>query len=204
MTAPRTGIVAIAAFAFASAASLHAVPAAAQDTTQTAPGEPIPLFQAACITGAVRLSRKVAEPATFDGLPATARRALGASTVMTRAEAEKLPAPVAAAVPNVMYRIGGGQLYLLPPAQQGAGTPIGDSCIVLWHALSDDDYTEAHKLVLPDEESMPLIARPTASPVGAAVATSARADVRMTAAAFGGWVVLRSSPLSESKAPGAQ
>jgi hypothetical protein len=51
---------------------------------------------------------------------------------------------------------------------------------------------------------VPLTARPTASAVGASVATSAREDVRLTAAAYGGWVVLRSSSLSESKAPGAQ
>jgi hypothetical protein len=205
MQGRRSGLLAIAAFACASAASLLPAPAMAQDEpAPTAPAEPVPLFQAACVSGAVRLSKSVAEPMTFAGLPAAAQRALGASTVATRAEAEKLPAPTAAQVTNTIYRIAGGQLYLLPPTAQANGTAIGDSCIVLWHALSDDDYFAARRLVLPDEDSVPLTARPTASAVGASVATSAREGVRMTAAAFGGWVVLRTSSLPESKAPGAQ
>ena len=181
-----------------------ALPAAAQEATPTAPAEPVPLFQAACVSGAVRLSKSVAESIGFAALPAAARRALGASTVATRGEAEKLPAPAAAQVPNAIYRIAGGQLYLMPPTAAPSGTPIGDSCIVLWHALSDDDYFAARKVVLPEEDSVPLTALPTASAVGASVATSARDSVRLTAAAYGGWVVLRSSSPTESKAPGAQ
>ncbi len=204
MTKQRSGLLAIAALACASAASLLPAPVMAQEATPTAPAEPVPLFQAACLSGAVRLSKSVAEPMNFASLPAAAQRALGAGTVATRAEAEKLPAPGAAQVPNTIYRIAGGQLYLLPPTAQPSHTPIGDSCIVLWYALSDEDYPAARKLVLPDEDAVPLSARPTASAVGASVATSAREDVRVTAAAYGGWVVLRSSSLTESKAPGAQ
>jgi len=178
--------------------------AQAQEATPTAPAEPVPLFQAACISGAVRLTKSIAEATPFAALPAAAQRALGASTVATRGEAEKLPAPTAAQAPNIIYRIAGGQLYLVPPTAQPSHTPIGDSCIVLWHALSDEDYFAARKLVLPNEETVPLTARPTASAVGASVATSAGDSVRMTAAAYGGWVVLRSSSLTESKAPGAQ
>ncbi|MEP9358444.1 hypothetical protein [Sphingomonas sp. KR3-1] len=178
--------------------------AQAQEATPTAPAEPVPLFQAACVSGAVRLSKNVAEAMTFASLPAAAQRALGASTVETRAEAEKLPAPTAAQVTNTIYRIAGGQLYLLPPTAQSNGTALGDSCTVLWHAMSDDDYFAARKLVLPDEDSVPLTARPSASAVGASIATSAREGARMTAAAYGGWVVLRTSSLTESKAPGAQ
>jgi hypothetical protein len=183
---------------------LAATPAFAQEATPTAPAEPVPLFQAACISGAVRLNKSVAESMAVTALPGAALRALGASTTASRGEAEKLPAPAATQVPNTIYRIAGGQLYLMPPTVQPSGTPIGDSCIVLWHALSDDDYFAARKLVLPNEESVPLTARPTASAVGASVAVSARDSVRMTAAAYGGWVVLRSSSLTESKAPGAQ
>ncbi len=204
MTKQRSGLLAIAALACASAASLLPAPAMAQEVTPTAPAEPLPLFQAACINGAVRLSKNVAEAMTFTGLPAAAQRALGASTVATRAEAEKLPAPTAAQVPNTIYRIAGGQLYLLPPTPNASHAPIGESCIVLWYALSDDDYPAARKLVLPNEDAVPLSARPTASAVGASVATSAGDSVRLTAAAYGGWVVLRSSSLTESKAPGAQ
>jgi hypothetical protein len=178
--------------------------AQAQEATPTAPAEPVPLFQAACISGAVRLTKNIAEATPFTALPAAAQRALGASTVATRGEAEKLPAPTAAQAPNIIYRIAGGQLYLVPPTAQPSHTPIGDSCIVLWHALSDEDYFAARRLVLPNEETVPLTARPTASAVGASVATSAGDSVRMTAAAYGGWVVLRSSSLTESKAPGAQ
>ncbi|MDQ0249103.1 hypothetical protein J2W22_001150 [Sphingomonas kyeonggiensis] len=178
--------------------------AQAQEATPTAPAEPVPLFQAACISGAVRLTKSIAEATPFAALPAAAQRALGASTVATRGEAEKLPAPTAAQAPNIIYRIAGGQLYLVPPTAQPSHTPIGDSCIVLWHALSDEDYFAARRLVLPNEETVPLTARPTASAVGASVATSAGDSVRMTAAAYGGWVVLRSSSLTESKAPGAQ
>ena len=145
---------------------LIALPAAAQEATPTAPAEPVPLFQAACVSGAVRLSKNVAEPITFAALPAAAQRALGASTVATRAEAEKLPTPAPAQVANAIYRIAGGQLYLMPPTPSPSGTPIGDSCIVLWHALSDDDYFAARKLVLPNEDTVPLTARPTASAVG--------------------------------------
>ncbi|MDF2383061.1 hypothetical protein JMG10_16375 [Nostoc ellipsosporum NOK] len=172
-----------------------ALPAAAQEATPTAPAEPVPLFQAACVSGAVRLNKSVAESMTFAALPAAAQRALGASTVATRGEAEKLPAPLAGQVGNPIYRIAGGQLYLMPPTAQPSGTPIGDSCIVLWHALSDEDYFAARKLVLPNEETVPLTARPTASALGASVATAPHDSVRLTAAAFGGWVVLRSSPL---------
>lgn len=178
--------------------------AQAQEATPTAPAEPVPLFQAACISGAVRLTKSIAEATPFAALPAAAQRALGASTAATRGEAEKLPAPTAAQVPNTIYRIAGGQLYLVPPTAQPSHNPIGDSCIVLWHALSDEDYFAARRLVLPNEETVPLTARPTASAVGASVATSAGDSVRMTAAAYGGWVVLRSSSLTESKAPGAQ
>jgi hypothetical protein len=187
-----------------AASLLLTTPAFAQEATPTAPAEPLPLFQAACVNGAVRLSKNVAETMTFTGLPAAAQRALGASTVATRAEAEKLPAPTAAQVPNTIYRIAGGQLYLLPPTPNASHAPIGESCIVLWYALSDDDYPAARKLVLPNEDAVPLSARPTASAVGASVATSAGDSVRLTAAAYGGWVVLRSSSLTESKAPGAQ
>ncbi|MFS2111067.1 hypothetical protein ACCC88_15360 [Sphingomonas sp. Sphisp140] len=176
----------------------------AQEATPTAPAEPVPLFQAACINGAVRLNKSIAEATPFAALPAGAQRALGASTVATRGEAEKLPVPTAAQVPNTIYRIAGGQLYLVAPTAQPSHNPIGDSCIVLWHALSDEDYFAARRLVLPNEETVPLTARPTASAVGASVATSAGDSVRMTAAAYGGWVVLRSSSLTESKAPGAQ
>jgi hypothetical protein len=195
----RLGRIGIAALAAAGAVS----PAVAQDVTPTAPSEPVPLFEAACVNGAVRLSRSIAEPATYGGLPTTARRALGATMVASRSEAEKLPVPAAAAVPNTIYRIGGGQLYLLVPSAAASGTPIGESCLVLWYALSDDDYPAARKLVLPNEERVPLSERPTASAVGASVATSARAGVRMTTASFGGWVALSASPLPESKAPGA-
>jgi hypothetical protein len=205
MTAPRTGIVAAAAFAFASAALLLSVPAAAQEVTPTAPADPVPLFQAACINGAVRLSKKTAETVTYSALPPAARRALGASTTSSRAEAEKLPAPDPATVVNTMYRIGGGQLYLLVPAEEVGKGPISDSCVVLWHALSDDDYYAARKLVLPNEESVPLTARPTASAVGASVAISAREDAKTTAATFGGWVALRVLvPAPDTKTPGAQ
>lgn len=183
---------------------LAPLPALAQEVTPTAPAEPVPLFQAACINGAVRLNKGVAESMRFTALPAAAQRALGASTVATRGEAEKLPPPAAAQVPNTIYRIAGGQLYLMPPTAEPSGTPIGNSCIVLWHALSDDDYSVARKLVLPNEESVPLIARPTSSPVGASVATSTNSTLRLTAAAYGGWVALRASSPSESKAPGAQ
>jgi len=52
---------------------------------------------------------------------------------------------------------------------------------------------------------VPLTARPTASAVGASVATSAREGSQTTAATFGGWVALRVLvPSPESKAPGAQ
>jgi len=193
-------------FGFSAALVLMvaATPAFAQEATPTAPAEPVPLFQAACINGAVRLNKSIAEATPFAALPAGAQRALGASTVATRGEAEKLPVPTAAQVPNTIYRIAGGQLYLVAPTAQPSHNPIGDSCIVLWHALSDEDYFAARKLVLPNEETVPLTARPTASAVGASVATSAGDSVRMTAAAYGGWVVLRSSSLTESKAPGAQ
>jgi len=206
MAAQRSGLLAIAALACASAASLLPAPAAAQEVTPTAPAEPVPLFQAACINGAVRLNKKTAEPVTYAALPPSARRALGASTTASRAEAEKLPAPDPATVVNTMYRIGGGQLYLLVPSVEVGKSPISDSCIVLWLALSDDDYYMARKLVLPNEDSVPLTARPTASAVGASVATtSAREGTQTTAATYGGWVALRVLvPNPDSKAPGAQ
>lgn len=183
-----------------------ALPAAAQEVTPTAPAEPVPLFQAACVSGAVRLTKKISEPATYDGLPMAARRALGASTTASRGEAEKLPAPEAASIGNTIYRIGGGQLYLLVPnAGSGTRNPISDSCVVLWFGLSDDDYYLARKLVLPNEETVPMLARPTASAVGASVATSARDSMSLTAATYGGWVALRSiAPNPDPKSPGAQ
>ena len=184
---------------------LAAAPAAAQDAPQTAPAEPVPLFQAVCVNGSAKLSRKTAEPATYAALPVSARRALGATTVATRAEAEKLPAPAPEAVPNTIYRIGGGQLYLLVPSAAAPGSPLADSCVVLWYALGENDYAEARKLVLPDEESVPLSARPTASAVGASVAASTGESAHRAVAAFGGWVALRSSPLNpDPQAPGAQ
>ena len=205
MAARRPGLLAIAALACATAVPLSPVPALAQEVTPTAPAEPVPLFQAACVSGAVRLNKKIAEPATYVTLPPAARRALGASTTGSRAEAEKLPAPDPALVANTIYRIGGGQLYLLVPGTEPGKSPISDSCIVLWLALSDEDYPAARKLVLPNEESVPMIARPTASPVGASVATSAREGTQMTAATYGGWVALRVLvPSPDPKTPGAQ
>ncbi len=182
-----------------------AAPAAAQEATQTAPAEPLPLFDAVCVSGGARLSRKTAEPASYAALPPAAQRALGASTVATRAEAEKLPAPAAALVDNTIYRIGGGQVYLFVPSTAETTSAIGQSCIVLWYALSDEDYGAARKIVLPGETGIPMTARPTASAVGASVATATTESTRLTAAAYGGWVALRSQPLSTpSKAPGAQ
>ncbi len=167
---------------------LAALPAHAQEL---APAEPIPLFNAVCVEGSARLSRKVASPADYSMLPDGARRALGATTVATRAEAEKLPAPDASIVTNSMYRIGDGQLYLLVPGK-GGGSPIADSCIVLWYAAGDQDYADARRVLLPNERAVPIIARPTASPVGAATVTVPHGDASFTAAAFSGWVALRS------------
>jgi hypothetical protein len=192
----------------ALAAAFILLPAAAmaQDAPLTAPAEPIPLFKAVCVGGSARLSRNVAEPSSYAALPPSARRALGASLAATRAEAEKLPAPDPAQVPNTIYRMAGGQTYLLVPgARTAADAPLSNSCIVLWLALSDEDYPAARRLVLPDEARPPLTARPSASALGAAVATSTGASASLTAAAFGGWVVLRSvSTNPDPQAPGAQ
>src|SRR5678816_3110673 len=92
--------------------------------------------------------------------------------------------------PNTMYRIGGGQLYLLVPSAAPSAAPIGNACIVLWYALGDEDYPAARKLVLPAEREVPLAVRPTASPVGASAVTSVREGTRLTAASYGGWIAL--------------
>ena len=177
-------------------------PAAAQ---QQAPAEPIPLFKAVCLDGSARLSRKVASPATYAMLPAPARRALGASTVTTRAEAEALAAPAPEQVPNTIYRIGPGQLYLLVPGATAAGSPIAESCVVLWYGLGADDYASARKVLNPTETAIPIIERPTASPVGAAVTTATSGEAKLTAAAYSGWVALRSIAANpDSQTPGAQ
>jgi hypothetical protein len=182
-----------------------AIPAAAQDAppSDATLTQPLALFNAVCINGSARLSRKIAAAATYPALPEAAKRALGASTATTRAEAEKLPAPAAAAVPNTIYKIGDNQLYLLVPGAAETGAPLGDSCAVLWHAIGDEDYYSARKLALPGEAAVPMTARPSASPVRAAVAISANGEARLIAATYSGWVVLRSAAATPSPA-GAQ
>ena len=188
----------------AAACALVALPALAY-AQEAVPPEPIPLFKAVCLDGSARLSRKVASPASYAMLPEPARRALGASTVTSRAEAEKLPAPAAAEVPNTIYRIGPGQLYLVVPGAPAPGSVIADSCAVLWYSLSGEDYAGARKVLNPGETAIPIIERPTASPVGAAVTTAVNGEARLTAAAYSGWVALRSIAANpDPQTPGAQ
>jgi hypothetical protein len=167
--------------------------------------EPVPMFQSVCIGGSARLSRKVMRAITYAELPAPAKRALGASTASDRMSAERSSAPAAVAVPNAIYQLAGNPIYLFVPGTSDVRTPFSESCGIVWHAASDEDYPTARKLLLPEEDRIPLTARPSASPVGAAVTTSAGETNLLTAAAFAGWVVLRSSPLSSAtQAPGAQ
>ena len=173
---------------------LGATPAAAQDAGEPVPSEPLPMFKAVCLGGGARLTRKVASEASFTVLPDPARRALGKVIPKTPADAQRADTALAAQVPNRMYQIGPGALYLLvPSATATPDAPLADSCMVLWQSSGDDDYLAARKVVLPNEDSVPMYQRPASKPNGFIFATSVTGQSRLTLATYGGWIVLRTS-----------
>ncbi|OAN66157.1 hypothetical protein [Sphingomonas sp. TDK1] len=175
--------------------ALMAVPgvASAQEAIATAPAEPVALFRAVCMGGSARLTRGTAEPATYAMLPLPAQRAIGISAApdATAPDALKTPAPDAAAVPNSVYRIAGGNTYLFVPKAGTASGKIAESCMVLWIG-SGDDYLAARKIVLPSEEKVPLYARPESKPDRATITAASFGTTQYALATFGGWIALRS------------
>ncbi|WP_213981447.1 hypothetical protein [Sphingomonas sp. dw_22] len=173
---------------------LGATPAAAQDAAESVPSEPLPLFKAVCMGGGARLNRKTANEAAFSVLPDPARRALGKVVPTIDAEAQKAGIADAVMMPNRMFQIAGGQLYLIvPSAVATPAAPLADSCMVLWQSAGDDDYLAARKIVMPKEDSVPMYLRPDSKPNGFVFATSAEGQTRLTLATYGGWIALRSS-----------
>lgn len=173
---------------------LGIAPAAAQDAAESVPQEPLPMFKAVCMGGGARLNRKNASEANFSVLPDPARRALGKVAAKDNAGAVDAGTAEAAAVTNRIYQLGAGQLYLLvPSAPATPTTPLADSCMVLWQSAGDEDYLAARKVVMPNEDSVPLYLRPNSKPDGFVFATSAEGSSRLTIATYGGWIVLRSS-----------
>jgi tripartite-type tricarboxylate transporter receptor subunit TctC len=165
--------------------------ASAQEALPTAPTEPVELFRAVCMGGAARLTRGMAEPATYAMLPLAAQRTLGSSAAADGAAAAKAPAPEPAAVPNTIYRIGGGNTYLFVPKAGTATGTLAESCLVLWIG-SSEDYLTARKIVLPGEAKVPLYARPESKPDGATFSAASSGSTHYTLATFGGWFALRS------------
>jgi hypothetical protein len=173
---------------------LGAVPAAAQDAGETVASEPLPLFKTVCMGGGARLNRKMASEAGVTTLPDPARRALGKLVPKTQADAAAAGPAEPAQVPNRMYQIAGGALYLLvPSAVATPAAPLADSCMVLWQSAGDDDYLAARKVVLPNEDSVPMYLRPNSKPNGFVYATTLQGQSRLTLATYGGWIALRSS-----------
>ncbi|WP_084584430.1 hypothetical protein [Sphingomonas azotifigens] len=175
--------------------ALAAVPgvASAQEAIATAPTEPVELFRAVCMGGTARLTRGMAEPATFAMLPLPAQRAIGISTASTAtaADALKTPAPAAAEVPNSIYRIAGGNTYLFVPKAGTATGTLAESCLVLWIG-NGDDYLAARKIVLPSEDKVPLYVRPESKPDRATFTAASFGTTQYALATFGGWIALRS------------
>lgn len=173
--------------------ALVAVPgvASAQEAVATAPTEPVELFRAVCMGGAARLTRGMAEPATYAMLPLPAQRAIGESAAVNAADALKAPAPAAAEVPNTIYRIAGANTYLFVPKAGTATGTISESCLVLWIG-SSDDYLAARKIVLPSEEKVPLYVRPESKPDRATFVNASFGTTQYTLTTFGGWIALRS------------
>ena len=174
---------------------LGATPAAAQDDPgETVASEPLPLFKAVCMGGGARLNRKTAGEASATTLPDPARRALGKLVAQTQADAATAGPAEPAQVPNRMYQIAGGALYLLvPSAVATPAAPLSDSCMVLWQSAGEDDYLAARKVVLPNEDSVPMYLRPNSKPNGFVYATTLQGQSRLTLATYGGWIALRSS-----------
>jgi hypothetical protein len=171
-----------------------ATPAAAQDAGESMPLEPLPMFKTVCMGGGARLNRKTASEASATTLPDPARRALGKLVAMTQADAATAGPADPAQVPNRMYQIAGGPLYLLvPSAVATPGAPLADSCMVLWQSAGEDDYLAARKVVLPNEDSVPMYLRPNSKPNGFVYATALQGQSRLTLATYGGWIALRSS-----------
>ena len=179
----------------APALLLDATPAAAQDEAgETVASEPLPLFKTVCMGGGARLNRKTASEASATTLPDPARRALGKLVPKTPAEATAAGPIDPTQLPNRMYRIAGGSLYLLvPSAVATPSAPLADSCMVLWQSAGDEDYLAARKVVLPNEDSVPMYQRPASKPNGFVYATTLQGQSRLTLATYGGWIALRST-----------
>lgn len=165
--------------------------ASAQEAIATAPTEPVALFRAVCMGGTARLTRGMAEAASYATLPLPAQRAIGESAAANAADALKAPAPDAAAVPNTIYRIAGGNTYLLVPKAGTASGLLAESCMVLW-IDSGDDYLAARKIVLPSEDKVPLYVRPESKPDRATFTAASFGTTQYTLTTFGGWIALRS------------
>lgn len=173
--------------------ALVAVPgvASAQEAIATAPTEPVELFRAVCMGGTARLTRGMAEPATYAMLPLPAQRAIGESAAANVADALKAPAPAAAEVPNTIYRIAGANTYLFVPKAGPSTGQIAESCMVLWIG-GGDEYLAARKIVLPSEEKVPLYVRPESKPDRATFVNASFGTTQYTLTTFGGWIALRS------------
>jgi hypothetical protein len=91
---------------------------------------PIPLFQAVCINGTAKLSRKWASASNYAAIPADGQAAIGQSVM---------------GVPNPVYQIGGGNEYLILPSTTSA-MPFATSCAVVWQG---DDLAAAKKVPPP-------------------------------------------------------
>ncbi|MHA6718991.1 hypothetical protein ACX40Y_06015 [Sphingomonas sp. RS6] len=165
--------------------------ASAQEAIATAPTDPVGLFRAVCMGGTAKLTRSNAEPSAYPILPAPAKHAMASAVAPDAAAAASAMAPADDAVSNTIYRIAGGNIYLVVPKAGTDAGPLAESCLVVWLAAGDD-YLTARKILLPGETRVPLYQRPDSKPDGATFTTTSSGATTYTLATFGGWMALRS------------
>ena len=175
----------------------------------SATASPLEIFRAACIAGTVALKRDSAVLVEFKKLRRDAKQALAQSFVHFGDDIFP-PKPLSKGVPNHIYRIGPRKnVFLMVPVQERepqphARNPVDrypHSCAVVWKG---DQFVEARRLILESGPASALLpgSLPKDNPLGLAHASTTADGLLLTAAAFGGWTVLRSAP-EEMLIPGA-
>jgi hypothetical protein len=115
---------------------------AATPQAALAPTEPVALFEAVCIGGSARLSRKWATATRYAAIPAEAQAALGLPVM---------------SVPNPVYQINATDQYLIVPAPESA-MPFRLGCAVIWKG---NDLVAAQKLVPAPPETQLVVTAAT-------------------------------------------
>lgn len=171
--------------------------------TSVQPIAPVALFNAVCMEGSGRLPQSAAKLIAFNEVADGAKLALGRS-LKSGPYSGLRSAP---GVQNVTYLVDAGKrvYLLLPQTVDGklATSDFASSCAVVWRG---DNYAAAVRSILPTALPQQVgrsfseapSSLPNSNPEGSAFTRTYIDKHELTAAAWRGWIVLRSQPTQSS------